>query len=461
MDLKYDLRTDDESISVVKSLMEAGCFFFLMIDGSPFADVQTFAELIFKENGLPLYPISTGDDLEVIKKNAATDRSRLLVVPDCMDNTMDELIQAGTPFAVVINKLKIHEECPFYEYTDILKLKINIDLYGRESKINSLKGCFGEHAALVHDMFGSFKVPDEKMYQLTDQVKVVLSSGGNIPKKLFRFLYMQGYVPKTAPQQNSKPALMLEEDERIEVIEPVVSEQFNPELLKASTPINILERMTVMSKGKGLRLLFSGGSGTGKTAFAHYLAQKTGRKIIVAKPSQILQKWWGNTERNISHMFDAAKKTGAILLFDEIDAYLGKRGDSTEVNQKHWTTIVNVFLQEMERFSGIMIGTTNMKDNVDTAFIRRFHRIVDFEYPDRETIARLWEVYFPNYALSDRDLAALSEPEKLGPGDFANLWDTFRFMEEGEVNTELLVSELERAAQMRGGRKQRQMGFRI
>ena len=102
--MKYDLRTDDESISVVKSLMEAGCFFLLMIDGSPFADVQTFAELIFKENGLPLYSFSSDDDLEEIKRNAATDRSRLLVIPDCMDNTIEDLIQSGTPFAVVINK---------------------------------------------------------------------------------------------------------------------------------------------------------------------------------------------------------------------------------------------------------------------------------------------------------------------------------------------------------------------
>ena len=459
--MDYDIRTDNESISVVKSLLEAGCFFLLMIDGNPFADVQEFAELIFKENGIPLYSFSSDEDIEEVKRTAATDRSRLLVVPDCMDNTIYELIQAGIPFAVVINKLKVHEECPFYEYGDILKLKINIDLYGRESRINGLKGCFGEHAALVHDMFGSFKVSDEKMFVLADQVKVILSSGGNIPRKLFRFLTMQGYVPRTAPQQNNKPSLMLEEDERIEVVEPLVSDRFDPMLLKTSTPTSILERMAERSEDKGIRLLLAGGSGTGKTAFAHYLSGKLNRKIIVAKPSQILQKWWGNTERNISHMFEAAKKTGAVLLFDEIDAYLGKRGDCTEVNQKHWTTIVNVFLQEMEHFTGIMIGTTNMKDNVDSAFIRRFHRIVDFEYPDRETIARLWEEYFPDCELSDRDLDALSEPETLGPGDFANLWDTFRYMEADEVNTRFLVSELERAAQLRGGRQHRQMGFRI
>ena len=459
--MKFDLRTDDESISIVKSLMEAGCFFLLMIDGSPFVDVLGFAELVFRENGLPLYSFSKDDDLEEVKRNAAEDRTRLLVVPDCMDNTIGELIQAGTPFAVVINKLKVHEEYPFAEYDDILKLKINIDLCGRESRINGLKGCFGEQAALVHDMFGSFKVPDEKMYVLTDQVKAILESGGNIPRKLFKFLTMQGYVPKMTPQQSNKPVGTLEDNEPIEIMKPMVSGQFNPGLLKSSTPVSILERMVNMSDGKGFRLLLCGGSGTGKTAFAHYLAKHLNRKIIVAKPSQIFQKWWGNTERNISRMFETAQKTGAVLLFDEIDAYLGKRGDSTEVNQKHWTTIVNMFLQEMERFIGIMIGTTNMKDNVDTAFIRRFHRIVEFEFPDRATIARLWHVYFPDYEISDKDLDALSEPETLGPGDFANLWDTCRFMEEGEVNTEFLVSELERVTQLRGGRKHRQMGFRV
>ena len=212
---------------------------------------------------------------------------------------------------------------------------------------------------------------------------------------------------------------------------------------------------------KRLSLLFTGGSGTGKTAFAHYLACRLGKRIIVATPSQILQKWWGNTERNIRHLFKAAQESGSVLLFDEIDTYLGRRGDVTEVNQKHWTTISNTFLQEMERFSGIMIGTTNMKENVDPAFIRRFNRIVDFSYPDMDAVRLLWDDYFPKYVVSPEMLDSIVLTEAVGPGDFANLWDTCGYMEEDEISTDFIVGELLRVAEMRGGKKRKPMGFRI
>ena len=154
-------------------------------------------------------------------------------------------------------------------------------------------------------------------------------------------------------------------------------------------------------------------------------------------------------------------ESGSVLLFDEIDTYLGRRGDVTEVNQKHYTTIANTFLQEMENFSGIMIGTTNMKENVDPAFIRRFNRIVDFSYPDRNAIGLLWSDYFPEYAISSKMLDSIAQTESVGPGDFANLSDTCKYMEKNEISTDFILRELLNDAEMRGGKKHRPIGFRI
>ena len=115
----------------------------------------------------------------------------------------------------------------------------------------------------------------------------------------------------------------------------------------------------------------------------------------------------------------------------------------------------------MEHYSGIMIGTTNMKENVDPAFIRRFNRIVDFSYPDLDAIRMLWDDYFPEYAISPERLDSLARTGGVGPGDFANLKDTCGYMEKEEISTDFIVWELLRAAEMRVGKRGRPMGFRI
>ncbi len=459
--MSLDVRVNREMMEVIKSLMKAQCFFMLLIDGSPFADIEGISKQIFADNGIQLSSLDSEMTLEEAKQLPVESRDRLLVVPDCMDVTMDELVEAHIPFAVVINKLKLDEPVPFFD-RECLKITIKILFGNMDSQVEVLKWAFGENSKMVFITSINHGVKESQVYSQINEINAILDSEDSPEKqeaRLNSFMEMQGFEQKKP--KAVQPQACLEENEAIEFEEPRVSECFDPVVLNSSISVDVVIRMAQKAGSRGFSLMFTGGSGTGKTAFAHYLASRLGRRIIIATPSQILQKWWGNTERNIQHLFDAAKESGSVLLFDEIDTYLGKRGDVTEVNQKHWTTIVNTFLQEMERFSGIMIGTTNMKENVDSAFIRRFNRIVDFSYPGRTAVEHLWERYFPQYMVSSQDLDALAQFGTLGPGDFANLWDTCRYMEEDEISTEFIMTELMRAAEMRGGKKRRPMGFRI
>ena len=459
--MKLDMKVNKEMIEIVKSLRKAGCFFMLLLDGSPFADLEEISKPILADNGIHLIPFDAGMNLEEVKKRASEDDLGLLLVPDCMDNTIDELIGAKTSFVVIVNKMKVHEPVPFFD-RECLKITVKMTFCNVGSQIEAMKSAFGDNAKAVLDSSITHGVWEDTVYTQIDEINAILAGEENPEKRIERlgsFMEMQGFERKKTKQIT--PQASLEEDEAIEFEEPKVSECFDARALNATLPADVIVRMAEKAGQKRLSLLFTGGSGTGKTAFAHYLAGKLGRRIIVATPSQILQKWWGNTERNIRHLFRAAMESGSILLFDEIDTYLGRRSDVTEVNQKHWTTIANTFLQEMEHYSGIMVGTTNMKETVDPAFIRRFNRIVDFSYPEEDAIRMLWDDYFPEYAISPERLDSLARAGGVGPGDFANLKDTCGYMEEDEISTDFIVEELLRAAEMRVGKRGRPMGFRI
>ena len=120
-----------------------------------------------------------------------------------------------------------------------------------------------------------------------------------------------------------------------------------------------------------------GPPGTGKTAWAHYLASSIKQPILVKRASDMLDCYVGNTEKNIAAAFREASSTGSVLLLDEADSFLQNRSGA----QKHWeVTQVNQFLTEMEAFDGIFICTTNLIENLDPATLRRFDFKVKFDY---------------------------------------------------------------------------------
>ena len=144
-------------------------------------------------------------------------------------------------------------------------------------------------------------------------------------------------------------------------------------------------------KGRGVTALFAGDSGTGKTMSAEVIAGALGLDLYVIDLSTIVDKYIGETEKNLDRVFSEADRVNGVLLFDEADAIFGKRSEVKDARDRYANVEVAYLLQRMEQFDGMAVLTTNLRANVDEAFLRRLDAIVDFPLPDVDDRRRLWE----------------------------------------------------------------------
>jgi SpoVK/Ycf46/Vps4 family AAA+-type ATPase len=149
------------------------------------------------------------------------------------------------------------------------------------------------------------------------------------------------------------------------------------------------------ARGLGISALFAGSSGTGKTMAAEVLADELRLDLYRIDLSQVVSKYIGETEKNLRRVFDTAEEGGAILLFDEADALFGKRSEVKDSHDRYANIEVSYLLQRMETYRGLAILTTNMKNALDTAFLRRLRFIVQFPFPDAAHRADIWRRIFP------------------------------------------------------------------
>ncbi len=148
-------------------------------------------------------------------------------------------------------------------------------------------------------------------------------------------------------------------------------------------------------RGLGITALFAGGSGTGKTMASEVIARELSLDLYRIDLSAVVSKYIGETEKNLRSIFDAAEEGGVILLFDEADALFGKRSEVKDSHDRHANIEVSYLLQRMEAYRGLAILTTNLKDALDTAFLRRIRFIVQFPFPDMAQRADIWRTIFP------------------------------------------------------------------
>ena len=189
---------------------------------------------------------------------------------------------------------------------------------------------------------------------------------------------------------------------------------------------DIQQRLEDSGFRTGFACLFYGAPGTGKTETVYQLARATGRSIMLVDVPQIKSKWVGDSEKNIKAIFDhyrnLVNRSGKapILLFNEADAIFGVRKNGAEnAVDKMENTIQNIILQEMENLNGIMIATTNLAGNLDSAFERRFLYKVKFENPDASVRSRIWQEMIP--ALSEKDATTLAKAFELSGGQIENV----------------------------------------
>jgi len=150
-----------------------------------------------------------------------------------------------------------------------------------------------------------------------------------------------------------------------------------------------------MNRGLGINALFAGDSGTGKTMAAEVIANELKLDLFRIDLSAVVNKYIGETEKNLRKLFDAAEDSGAILFFDEADALFGKRSEVKDSHDRYANIEVNYLLQRMEAFRGLAILATNMKSALDKAFVRRLRFIVDFPFPGVEARKEIWRKVFP------------------------------------------------------------------
>ena len=188
----------------------------------------------------------------------------------------------------------------------------------------------------------------------------------------------------------------------------------------------IRERMQKKGFRTGFACLFYGGPGTGKTETAYQLARETGRDIMIVDVPQVKSKWVGDSEKNIKAIFDRYREQvkraeiAPILLFNEADAIIGIRMQGAErAVDKMENSIQNIILQEMETLDGIMIATTNLTQNLDKAFERRFLYKIKFNKPTVEARTQIWHSMIPE--LSDKDVLTLASNYDLSGGQIENI----------------------------------------
>ena len=175
--------------------------------------------------------------------------------------------------------------------------------------------------------------------------------------------------------------------------------------------------------GCGLMVLFAGSSGTGKTMSAQVLAREIGLELFRIDLASVVSKYIGETEKNLERIFDAARSANVILFFDEADALLGRRSEIKDAHDRYANIEVAYLLQKMEEHDGVVILASNLSKNMDQAFARRMHYVVDFPRPDAPLREQLWRRAFPSRVpmATDVDFAFLARQFDLAGGDIKTI----------------------------------------
>jgi hypothetical protein len=210
-----------------------------------------------------------------------------------------------------------------------------------------------------------------------------------------------------------------------------------------------------LAMGKGVNVLFAGQSGTGKTMAAEIIAADLGLELYRIDLSSMVSKYIGETEKNLDKVFSAAREANAILFFDEADALFGKRSEVKDAHDRYANIEVGYLLQKMEEYDGVVILATNLRKNLDEAFVRRLHMAIDFPFPEEPDRMRIWRKVFPAETPLGPDvrLEFLARQFKLAGGNIRNaaLLGAFLAAEAGsEVRMEHILRAVRREYQKIG-----------
>jgi hypothetical protein len=178
-----------------------------------------------------------------------------------------------------------------------------------------------------------------------------------------------------------------------------------------------------LSRGKGVNALFAGPTGTGKTMAAEVIANELGLDLYRIDLSQVVSKYIGETEKNLEAIFTAGDRANAILLFDEADALFGKRSEVRDSHDRYANLEISYLLQRMEEYEGVAILASNLRQNLDEAFVRRLAFTIHFPFPDERARRLMWTAIWPAEVTlaGDVDLGFMARQFRLSGGSIRNI----------------------------------------
>ena len=189
-----------------------------------------------------------------------------------------------------------------------------------------------------------------------------------------------------------------------------------------------------VTAGSGIRALFAGGSGTGKTMAAGVIARELGLDLYRVDLSGVVSKYIGETEKNLDRIFNAARTANAVLFLDEAESLVGKRSEVKDSHDRYSNIEVAYLLQKLEDHDGIVVLATNLKQHMDAAFHRRLQYMIDFPRPDSAERERIWRGMFPRRApvSADVDFRFLAKEFDLTGGEIRNVVLDAAFLAAGD-----------------------------
>lgn len=296
-------------------------------------------------------------------------------------------------------------------------LVLHLDYPGRQARAEMVRTYFG--AQNVSEQWITNLAECENLapavIERTARVTACLGVGANIEDAATRIMRgTLGAMDLRLPPRTTKPVEM----------------PYRLDCINTDTPVDSLaERLTTVGQG---RLCLYGPSGTGKTAFGHFLARQLGKRLLVKRASDLLSPLVGMAEKHMAEMFTEALDEDAVLLLDEADSFLQDRGRAA---QSWEITQVNEMLTQLEAFEGTFIASTNFMDTIDSATLRRFDLKVRFDWLHPHQIETLLDLLLANLGLhaEPHERQQIGRLTCLAPGDFANIQRQSRLRSFGTV----------------------------
>ena len=397
-------------------------------------DVPRTVIRAFKNNDIPEPPKKTGLNIHELfdrLNDYFEDLDDNAIAPGELYHELKELFKANghLSFTRELNGLKIDRCNDWMVLVIVCHYLINKDddriTFEQIEDVFRCKSSFNEAKAALKE--GSHYLMQEGLIEHVCEEGIANTSQIHLTAKARQILLseFQLHSSDTAVAGLTKPESLIEKtlfytdsnEKQVDELETFLM----PERYK-----EIRERMKATGYRSGFACLFYGSPGTGKTETAYQLARKTCRSILAINVPEIKSKWVGDSEKNIKAVFDRYRllvqrsEVAPILLFNEADAIFGQRMEGAQnAVDKMENSIQNIILQEMESLDGVLIATTNLTQNLDAAFERRFLYKICFDRPDSTVREKIWHTMIPS--LSSQECHDLAVSYELSGGQMENV----------------------------------------